>query len=309
MGADHENAWNLRTALVICTDENGLSAALFAAHSAAVMSPDRSFDILICSLSALPIPEQLKELGIGNLVLPVLSKMQALDLSVRHLPITAYLRLWLPEMLGDRYDRILYVDYDTRIMSPDLGSVFGIDLGPHAFGAVLDKLQWHHPDSAVLDFADRGIASRHYLNSGVLLIDVPAWVQENPTIRVLTYRKDTHPIQCHDQSLINLAVEVEFSPAQPGLELANRQPFPQYDQPCCAQSPTFHGVQKTLASWRNAQRSWVRPCSRLSQLLRQTRSSRPIRPTPQRHASIIAPMAAAAIQTMDGAAPLVAIDG
>ena len=47
-----------RKALVFCVDRAEHPFALFAAHGAARSSPDRDFDILICSLDPLDIPDQ-----------------------------------------------------------------------------------------------------------------------------------------------------------------------------------------------------------------------------------------------------------
>ncbi|TCK99783.1 glycosyl transferase family 8 [Shimia isoporae] len=200
-------------ALAFCTDAAGLPAALFAAHSVAQMSAPNAFDIWICSFEPLPIPEPLAATGIRNHTI-------ARQADLAHLPDTGiprstYLRLHLPQAFGARYDRIVYLDFDTRCMATDVHRLFGINLGPHAFGAVLDKMQWHHPDEPVLDFRNHGIECTRYINSGVLLIDAAVWRTRNLTDKILdSFDAATHRM-FNDQSLINLALQGNMAELSP----------------------------------------------------------------------------------------------
>ena len=65
-----------RKALVYCADQTVLPFALFSAQNAALHAPDRDYDILICSLDPLDIPDGFATLGIRNRVLDLRSRAQ-----------------------------------------------------------------------------------------------------------------------------------------------------------------------------------------------------------------------------------------
>ncbi len=204
-----------RKALVFCVDRAEHPFALFAAHGAARSSPERDFDILICSLDPLDVPPALAKLGIRNAVLPLKPALEQASLPVKWLPLIAYLRLWLPDHFADRYDRLLYADADTRIATPLLSRLLETDLGPHPLGAVVDKAQWIRPNTPIHDFADRGIDSTRFFNSGVLLIDTANWRARDMLARMLA-AKDANPnFHFHDQSLLNIALRGSFAELSP----------------------------------------------------------------------------------------------
>ena len=207
---------SLRTkALVYCVDRASLPVALFSAHGAATTARHRDFDILICSLSPLPIPQELSELGIKNEVLDLRATLQAAELPTKWLPIEAYLRLWLPEALRHRYSHLLYLDADTLPNCRNLSHLFEMHMGDHPVAAALDKTQLFALDTPVLDFEKRGIDCVKYLNSGVLLIDVDCWNTKNMLARILS-EKDRNPdFMFHDQSLLNLVLCGEFAELSP----------------------------------------------------------------------------------------------
>lgn len=76
-----------------------------------------------------------------------------------------WFRLALPEILGPSVDRVIYLDSDTVVVG-DLSSLFAVDLGEAAVGAVLD-----------FDHVELGkpLGLDRYVNSGVLLMDLVRW--------------------------------------------------------------------------------------------------------------------------------------
>ncbi|MDJ0826994.1 MAG: glycosyltransferase [Rhodobacter sp.] len=205
----------MRKALVYTVDEREVALALFSARSAALLHPNRDFDIVIASLAPLQVPTELARLGIRNAVVDAAEAMAAERLKLDWLPLVAYLRLWLPSAFADRYDRLVYLDADTCIVAPGLSRLFDVDLGPHVLGAVLDKEQWLAPGEPVLDFAQRGIAVDRYLNSGVLLIDVGRYNGSGSLGAVLDVHRAGRPTLFHDQSLLNLALQGQFAELSP----------------------------------------------------------------------------------------------
>ncbi|WP_165798920.1 glycosyltransferase family 8 protein [Shimia abyssi] len=195
---------NNHKALAYCVDEKDLPFALFSASRAAAMSPNRDFDILICSLEPLKIPSALTDLGIKNQVLDLRKTLEQEKLSLGWLPVEAYLRLCLPDHLSTKYQRLVYLDTDTDPANADLSQLFDINLGPFVLGAVLDKTQWLSLEKPVLDFEERGIDCTKYFNSGVLLIDTKKWISQNVLQHLIDEKNRNPDYLFHDQSLLNL---------------------------------------------------------------------------------------------------------
>ncbi|MEP2531694.1 glycosyltransferase [Shimia sp.] len=204
-----------RKALVFCVNERDLSLALFASHRAATVSENRDFDILICSLDPLEIPEELSALNIRNLTLNLQETLENAEFTTSWLALVAYLRLWVPDYFRGTYDRILYTDADTWVATPDLTRLFDLDLGCHAVAGVMDRSQLGTPDQPVLDFQECQINCTKYLNSGVLLMDTAQWHKAGILDRALA-AKHLHPSYTyHDQSLLNLALQGDFAELSP----------------------------------------------------------------------------------------------
>ena len=204
-----------RNAVVFCSDVAGLPITLFAVQSVLQLSPNRNFDILICSLDPLELPDFITDLGVRNHTMQLVDRKKLDTLRTSHLPLTTYLRLWLCPQFSDTYDRILYLDYDTRVVATSIDRLFEIDLGPHAIAGTLDKMQLHNPDNAVHDFRTNGIACNRYLNTGVLLLDTAQWNAQDLTRRILTTSDFTAPPRYHDQSLINLYLRGTYAQISP----------------------------------------------------------------------------------------------
>lgn len=85
----------------------------------------------------------------------------------------AYLRLLIPELVPDRYRRVLYLDSDV-VVGDDIGRLWDLPDDGKAFRAALDEGVRAGNYTPTFDFTDfpRGTP---YFNSGVLLIDLPRW--------------------------------------------------------------------------------------------------------------------------------------
>lgn len=204
-----------QNALIYCADENVIESALFSASHAALRNPDRNFDILICSLSPLTLPPYFRDLGIIPVHLDLENRLLDAGLRLNHLPLTTYLRLWLPEVFADHYARILYVDTDTDIVDTNLSDFASIDLGPHAIGGVRDLQQWTSIDRPIHEFESRDLGGGAYMNGGVLLIDTEAFNRRGLLARLLDTNRNMGPFIHHDQSLVNLTLRHEWTELHP----------------------------------------------------------------------------------------------
>ncbi len=101
-----------------------------------------------------------------------------------HFAPANYYRLLIPELLAD-LERVLYLDADTVVLD-DLGAIYDRGAAPHAFAAV---------EVPGADHRIRGLPrSAGYFNSGVLLIEVAAWLAAGLGRRAIEFA-EAHPEQ------------------------------------------------------------------------------------------------------------------
>lgn len=216
-----------RQALVYCADQNVLPFALFSAQNAALQAPDRDYDILICSLDPLEIPDTFLALGIRNQVLDLRAQIAELNLAEKWLPETAFLRMFLSQELGDTYDRILYLDSDTNVVGPGVSCMFSLDFAPHPVAAARDVAQWYRLSRRVLDFKARGIPGQTCFNSGVQLVDTARFRDMGCLDKMLAVHKDPRPTEQNDQSLFNLGLMGHIAELHPNWnwQWTNKEPY------------------------------------------------------------------------------------
>lgn len=201
-------------AVALCTDEQYLPYTAFVAAQIAQLPIRRSFDIFICSSEPLVLPEALAGLGIRTLRIEQGAQLAALKTT--HLPMTAYLRLWLPQALGDRYQRILYLDGDVFLEAADLNRLLAVDLGGNVVGAIRDMQQWLTPQKHVRDFISAGLPCAPYFNSGVLVLDAPGFNRQGILDQCLAFCSSTpQAIHHHDQSVLNCVMHGRWTELSP----------------------------------------------------------------------------------------------
>lgn len=131
-----------------------------------------------------------------------------------HLPRAALFRLVAPALLPDDVERIVYLDADL-IVTDDLHELLTAPLGDAALGAVRDA--WievagspHGPPFSELGMA----AEAPYLNSGVLVIDVARWKDEQIADQCLD-RLAQHRLPYADQCALNAVFEGAWAELPP----------------------------------------------------------------------------------------------
>jgi len=207
---------SLATVAVILTCDAGyLPFSLHLARQILHHCPDRRFDLLIASENALNLPDWAEVGGIRNLVIPDTGWIDALPM--RHLSRAAYLRLCLPQVLGDTYRRILYLDSDMYFEGGDLDRLLNLPLGDHPIGAVTDIDQFYDPSFHAREFKALAVPALRYFNAGVLLMDSAACRRGAIFQRCVDFASD-EPKACvlHDQSLLNGVIQGRFAELAPG---------------------------------------------------------------------------------------------
>ena len=128
---------------------------------------------------------------------------------------STYSRLLLPEFFDNRWDRLLYLDADTRIMAP-LQSLLDTHLRGRPIGAVHDYLKYliYGMEESRTRLALRSNAP--YFNAGVICFDWRATLASGLLRRAQAFATESaHLCKSHDQDALNKAFEREWAPLDP----------------------------------------------------------------------------------------------
>jgi lipopolysaccharide biosynthesis glycosyltransferase len=126
-----------------------------------------------------------------------------------------YSRLLLPEFFDDRWDRLLYVDADTRIMVR-LQTLLDTSLHGRPVGAVHDYLRY-----LIYGMGDsrKRLALRSeapYFNAGVICFNWRATIASGLLRRAKSFAvENAHLCVSHDQDALNKAFEGAWTPLDP----------------------------------------------------------------------------------------------
>ena len=127
---------------------------------------------------------------------------------------STYSRLLLPEFFDDRWDRLLYIDADMRVMTP-LQPLLEADLRGRPVGAVHDYLQY-----LIYGIEDRqrrlGLRSDGYFNAGLICFDWRATIASGLLRQARAFAiANPHLCKSHDQDALNKAFEGAWTPLDP----------------------------------------------------------------------------------------------
>ena len=119
-------------------------------------------------------------------------------------------RLFMGEMLPTSVDRVLYLDCDTVIVR-SLKKLWKEDLGAAVFGAVMAPTIYEAVKESIgLEKADG------YYNSGVLLVDLKRWREEDVQKKLLAFLKEKGgALFASDQDLLNGALKGQIHTLMP----------------------------------------------------------------------------------------------
>ena len=221
-----------QTAVVLSCDQTYLPWALCLIRQMDFLSPGRSFDFVIATRGTLVLPDWAKAIGIvlhqsGDLPASVQAALPARQ-------VWPMYRLMLAKELADRYRRILYLDSDIMMEGGDLNRLFGLDLGPHPLGAVLDAPFFTDPGFHAAEFRALNLPPLPYFNAGVLLIDTARFVAAQIEDRAFDLcMRHPQSIPYADQSVLNLAVQGKFAQLAPcwNWQVTRRLPFASFRYP------------------------------------------------------------------------------
>ena len=115
------------------------------------------------------------------------------------IPATAYFRIEIPELFRDKnIEKVLYMDCDMIALT-DITKLWETDLQDHILAAVEDA-GFHQR----LEKMGIKTKSNRYFNSGLMLINVKKWLEENVTERVFQFiEENPEKLRFHDQDALN----------------------------------------------------------------------------------------------------------
>lgn len=173
------------------------------------------FDICLFTQADFDLPSSMWPLGVRIIRMPGENPFAGGPNVSRHGAET-YLRLLIPGVVADQYDRLLYLDSDVLCTGPGLDRLLGADLQGAWIGAVRDNLQWRTPGRAVPEFRAMGRAGKPYFNAGVLLIDVAGWQAAGVERQARALFADHGAaLTRHDQSILNLIADGNWAEMSP----------------------------------------------------------------------------------------------
>jgi lipopolysaccharide biosynthesis glycosyltransferase len=115
--------------------------------------------------------------------------------------ICAYARLLLTYLLPNDIDKILYVDCDV-MANGDLADLWNVELKSNLVAGVIDTVPYGVKTAVGM------CADSEYINSGVLLINLKAWRDNNVRQKFLNVlEKYNGNVLHHDQGIINAVCE------------------------------------------------------------------------------------------------------
>ncbi|MGX7172613.1 glycosyltransferase family 8 protein [Enterococcus ratti] len=115
------------------------------------------------------------------------------------IPETAYYRIAIPELFrGRNVERLLYMDCDM-IAVKDVTALWQLEFGGNILAAVEDAGFHQRLEKMAIP-----VQSTRYFNSGLMLINVKKWLDQDITKKVLTFiEENPEKLRFHDQDALN----------------------------------------------------------------------------------------------------------
>lgn len=205
------SAQNTRNAVLFTCDKKYLPYAITAIERIRAIDLNPTYDICICSDDLTGDEFPFDDLDI-RLEHTSTSPFETLNIEW-NMPAVTFDRLVAPKTLLGRYDRILYCDSDTYLLNGGLQHLFDMDMQGHAIAAAPDRIMWY-PNAAKRFKKYReglGLSEKVYFNSGVLLIDVNKFAEEQLLERCIKFaHENPEKIHIMDQSVLNGVLQGDF---------------------------------------------------------------------------------------------------
>ncbi|HNO49145.1 MAG TPA: glycosyltransferase family 8 protein [Chitinophagales bacterium] len=115
----------------------------------------------------------------------------------------AYYRLFFTDLVPENVERLLYIDIDTLVLK-DLTELYYQNIDNYVIGAIYDN---YVKTQELIGITEEG----QYFNSGVLLIDVKKWIEQNITQKCIDYLLEyPERIKFVDQCVLNAVFQNNY---------------------------------------------------------------------------------------------------
>ncbi|MBU7584371.1 MAG: glycosyltransferase family 8 protein [Nostoc sp. TH1S01] len=134
----------------------------------------------------------------------------------RHLTISCYYRLLITEFLPKEVNKAIYLDSDM-VVTGDLEELWNIDIEDNYVLAVQDDVQLYISMSQGLrNYQDHGLSpDSKYFNSGLLVINLDKWREENIGLKVINYLRENLEYSPDDQDGLNAVMAGKWGELHP----------------------------------------------------------------------------------------------
>lgn len=194
-----------KTAFVYSTDENYVKLTAVSIHSLLKHNPGLPIVILtngVSESSAAFLQKLVTDRGGSLELIDVRDRLQDLQGlgAGSYVSFSAYSRLFIPTLLGDQFDRAVYIDGDT-LVADSLDELKNLGLHGKPFAIGYDCIQNSYKKLI-------GISqTAPYFNSGVLVMNLAEWIRRKCTERILGYMQNVrHDLMFGDQDYFSLVL-------------------------------------------------------------------------------------------------------
>lgn len=134
-----------------------------------------------------------------NVIIHEIADSKVADLELGNFNRNIWLRVFLPELLDVKIERVLYLDTDT-IICGDISELFSMDLENSSIAASMDIMGFYDTVYQRLDYPKE----YGYICSGVMIMNLKYFRDNNLTCKILEYaRKYPQLLLFPDQDAIN----------------------------------------------------------------------------------------------------------
>lgn len=121
-----------------------------------------------------------------------------------HINVSAYIRLFLFDILPQEIEKVLYLDCDLVVVD-DLSDLWNINIDNYSVAGVIDSNEYTDADYLARKFDP--LKSYTYINSGVMLMNLKYWREHNVLDKLIAYIRDNYEsIHYADQDTLNGAL-------------------------------------------------------------------------------------------------------
>ena len=146
------------------------------------------------------------------------------------LPLSIYIRLFIPYFIPKYVKKIIFLDVDM-VMLEDISKLWNTDIGDKIVAAVQDQfIQIVSRWGGVNNYKELGIPpDNEYFNAGLMIVDIPKWEEAGITKKVLAcITENKNSISFYDQYGLNAILYKNWHRLHP---LWNRFAYSEEEKP------------------------------------------------------------------------------